>query len=1283
MRRQTSPRARANANRWFRKSKPGRVIARKLLAESLEARHLMAAYISEVHFAPLFGDEAKHQYVELRGDNLSSLSAGTYLVQISSSDGVKDLGDIHAIFDLSNQQFGSNGMLVLLQSASSFTVDPGARVLRGTDSFAGLPGNIFSADAGLDSKKLRTGSNTYLLIQSNIPPLLTNDIDGNDDGTPDGAYLNWTILDGFTVFPWVENGLPQRAYAPIVFQDKGVGSGMPGATLVPTEALAYVGRIGQSTGYTAGDWLAGNTTEDGSATWKFQMEDGIFGVPRPRAYAGRYLDHIGGPNWVGSVSGSVFVDLNADGIQQAGENPIAGARVVSDLTGDSLPDLYAETIEPNAYALDRDLTNISYNATLTTAGTDNLPHNFNVRVVQRSGAPTGQHVFSHAGVGFFNDIRRLRTDFYRPARSISSDFIGNATGTVGRLEIFNAANESLGFVQATSPGSNQIQRLTMTSETDSIAWAVAYSEGNTFGVFDTLSFVLAGQSTTTDSQGRYFMQPMTPGNYTLSVTPPANYDQVFPSSGSHAITINKYESYPGRNFGFLGDRPPILNDQTFNVSEANVAGNTLATLQFSKGYPSQVLTATITAGDPTGLFAVNPSTGVITLNRTELDFETKNSFSLTVTLADSANPNLNDSATIDLVISDANEAPVVQSISRSLIENSPVGTVITTMSATDPDAGVAGQVVWSIVSGNTGSAFAINANTGEVRVNDASKIDFESNPSFNLTIRATDRGTPTKSGDGNLVVNLLNVNEPPVLQAQPLFVKESSLAGTLLGTINAIDPDANETLQWQITGGTGATLFQIAADGKLTVSAGAAFDFEQTNQYDLVIKVTDAGTLTDTRNFVVAIQDDNDAPLLTSPTSFTTKEDTAEGAVVARISAVDQDAGQVLTYSILGSAASKFIVDPTSGEIRVAGGTVFDFESAQSLTLTVRATDNGSPSQAVSALVTLQITDVNEAPSLAAANFEVAENSPPGTSLGNLTASDPDAGDKLTYEIVQQSASWLTVDAATGQLAVATGAVIDFETQNTNDVIVRVTDAGGLKAERSLQIRALDRNDPPTLANPIPNRNAKAQTAFTYTIPGNTFIDQDAGDSLRLAMTNGAGFPLPSWLTFTASTGVLSGTPTVNDGGALELRVIAVDSQGASTSTRFTVTVDANLFTWHNPTNPFDTNGNNSVSPVDALIVINYLNSGKPRDITPGSAPTMGFLDTSKNNPISPLDALLVINELNRRASGEGEAAAQPASSSEEIGLEHSFFWDYSQQLDDRKRQEELLELLAGEFVGD
>ncbi len=305
---------------------------RRLAFESVEARRVMAAYISEIHFDPLFGDKLQDQYIELRGEPNKALPANTYLVAVGGADGVYELGDVHAIFDLSRQEFGSNGMLVLLESQAGYPVDARANVIKGTDGFLGT-NTLFSADG--NGKQIRAGSNNFMLIQTPIAPTLTTDIDSNDDGIPDGAFLGWNVLDSVAVFPWVESVWKQRSYSKITFSEDGVGAGMPDTTFVTTDQLAYVARINRSTGYDPEDWVAGNTVEDNpTPSWRFRLQFGVFGTPRPYAYGGRYLDHVGSENWVGAISGTVFQDDNKDGIQQPGEAGVAGVEVKASLNNE-------------------------------------------------------------------------------------------------------------------------------------------------------------------------------------------------------------------------------------------------------------------------------------------------------------------------------------------------------------------------------------------------------------------------------------------------------------------------------------------------------------------------------------------------------------------------------------------------------------------------------------------------------------------------------------------------------------------------------------------------------------------------------------------------------------------------------------------------------------------------------------------------------------------------------------------------------------------------------------
>src|SRR4028119_2496037 len=119
----------------------------------------------------------------------------------------------------------------------------------------------------------------------------------------------------------------------------------------------------------------------------------------------------------------------------------------------------------------------------------------------------------------------------------------------------------------------------------------------------------------------------------------------------------------------------------------------------------------------------------------------------------------------------ANQPPAPTGGPFSVAENSPNGTVVGTVSANDPNAGQ--THTFSIVSGNTGNAFTIDSSTGQITVANSAALDFDTTPSFTLTIQATDNGTPNLSGTGTVVVNLTGANEPPVPSGGPVAGPEN------------------------------------------------------------------------------------------------------------------------------------------------------------------------------------------------------------------------------------------------------------------------------------------------------------------------------------------------------------------------------------------------------------------------------------------------------------------------------------------------------------------------------
>ncbi|MGF1938683.1 MAG: beta strand repeat-containing protein [Nostoc sp. ChiQUE02] len=250
--------------------------------------------INEILFDPPSTD-VPNEYIELRGTPSTTIPNGTYLVGIES-DNNTNLGKVQDIFDLSGKQFGSNGLLVLLQKGSTYTVNSGANVLTNTGTGAGW-GNGASSSIGHTgaATDIANGSVSFFLIQTSNAPTLSNDIDSNNDGIPDATpYPNWTVLDSVAV---LDGGTTDKAYSSIVFRKGSTGSSVPNATVVETSFTAgYVGRSGDTTGSTASDWVASLITGTAPNLTLGTVTNTVANTS-PGNFAEQPLNHIGNTNF--------------------------------------------------------------------------------------------------------------------------------------------------------------------------------------------------------------------------------------------------------------------------------------------------------------------------------------------------------------------------------------------------------------------------------------------------------------------------------------------------------------------------------------------------------------------------------------------------------------------------------------------------------------------------------------------------------------------------------------------------------------------------------------------------------------------------------------------------------------------------------------------------------------------------------------------------------------------------------------------------------------------------
>ena len=429
---------------------------------------------------------------------------------------------------------------------------------------------------------------------------------------------------------------------------------------------------------------------------------------------------------------------------------------------------------------------------------------------------------------------------------------------------------------------------------------------------------------------------------------------------------------------------------------------------------------------------------------------------------------LANSAAVSIDLTNVNEAPTVGDQGFAISENSAVGTVVGSVAASDPDAGDA--LSYAITSGNEGNAFAIDAGSGEITVQGG--LDFEGLAA--LTVSVTDGGLLSDSAA--VSIDLTNVNEAPTVGDQGFAISENSAVGTVVGSVAASDPDAGDALSYAITAGNEGNAFAIdAGSGEITVQGG--LDFEGLNtDYALTIQVTDGGLLADSAAVSIDLTNVNEAPTV-GDQGFAISENSAVGTVVGSVAASDPDAGDALSYAITaGNEGNAFAIDAGSGEITVQGG--LDFEGLNTYALTIQVTDGGL--LADSAAVSIDLTNVNEAPTVGDQGFAINENSAIGSVVGSVAASDPDAGDVLSYAITAGNEDDTFAIDANGVITVQ--GALNFEALPSYALSVQVTD-GGLLSDSAVVALNVTTEDISVISG-TPGNDTLVSTAMDETLSG-------------------------------------------------------------------------------------------------------------------------------------------------------------------------------------------------------
>ena len=344
-------------------------------------------------------------------------------------------------------------------------------------------------------------------------------------------------------------------------------------------------------------------------------------------------------------------------------------------------------------------------------------------------------------------------------------------------------------------------------------------------------------------------------------------------------------------------------------------------------------------------------------------------------------------------------------------EDTPVGTSVAKIQATDLDHGFNGKIVYALSDGNIGFHFAINPQTGEVTV--ARPLDREDTEFYELTVKISDYGQPRKTEKRSMQVLLWDVNDNPPqfeYESYEASISEDTEEGFIFLAVQASDRDMGRNREVRYSIVSDSPLFAIN-DENGELSTAGILDRETIPVHYIRVQATDLSPdnpLSSVVTVTVTLLDVNDnAPYCIMPTyRIKMREDLPVGAAMMSVQALDPDNGAngTIRYSFVKGQDDKFEIDPEFGTVRLKQ--MLDYEDVQHYSILLSLEDGGSPSNTSECHVIVNVVDVDE--NMHAPEFEtfvaigsIQENATVGTEIMQVTATDLDPGmdGKLTYSI--------------------------------------------------------------------------------------------------------------------------------------------------------------------------------------------------------------------------------------------------------------------------------------------